>query len=71
MEMASTLDSWYTITDNYLLRFSSLILPLCVVCAVRACVSYLCIIFFEIVMSVMYVKINFIIVRQEIEINSD
>ena len=46
-------------------------MSLCVVCAVRACVSYLCIIFFKIVMSVMYVKINVTIVRQEIEINSD
>ena len=45
--------------------------PLCVVCAVRACMSYLCIIFLKIVMSVMYVKINVSIVRQEIEINSD
>ena len=44
---------------------------LCVVCAVRACMSYLCIIFLKIVMSVMYVKINVSIVRQEIEINSD
>ena len=60
--MASTLDRWYTIADKYLL-----ILSLCVVCAVRACVSYLCVIF-KIVMSVIYVKINVIIVRQEIEI---
>ena len=30
-------------------------------CAVRACVSYLCIIFLKIVMSVMYVKINVIV----------
>ena len=40
-------------------------------CVVRAYVSYLCIIFKKIVMSVMYVKINVIVVRQEIEINSD
>ena len=49
-------------------------------CAVRTCVSYLCItlfiysfiyLFILNVMSVMYVKINVIIVRQEIEINSD
>ena len=42
-----------------------------VVCAVRACMSYLCIIFLKILMSVMYVKINVSNVRQEIEINSD
>ena len=39
-------------------------------CVVRTCVSYLCIISLKIVMSVKYVKINVIIVRQEIEINS-
>ena len=42
-----------------------------VVCAVRACMSYLCIIFLKILMSVMYLKINVSNVRQEIEISSD
>ena len=65
--MASTLDRWYTIADKSLLRFSSIDT---VVCAVRACELFVyC--FLQIVMSVMYVKVNVIIVRQEIEINSD
>ena len=43
--MASTLDRWYTIADKYLLRFSSIdTVVVCRVC-LRACVSYLCIIF--------------------------
>ena len=63
--MASTLDRWYTIADKYLLRFSSI--DTVVVCRV-CCVYYF---LKKLVMSVMYVKINVIIVRQEIEINSD
>ena len=39
----------------------------CVLCVRELFVYY----FLKIVMSVMYVKINVIIVRQEIEINSD
>ena len=62
--MASTLDRWYTIAEKYLLRFSSI--DTVVVC--RVCCACVCELF---VMSVMYVKINVIIVRQEIEINSD
>ena len=66
MQMASSLDRWYTIADKYLLRFSSI--DTVVVCSVWV----ICVLFFKkIVMSVMYVKINVIIVRQEIEINSD
>ena len=70
--MASTLDRWYTIADKYLLRFSSIdTVVVCRVCC--ACVCELFVYYFlkKIVMSVMYVKINVIIVRQEIEINSD
>ena len=70
--MASTLDSWYAIPDKYLLRFSSIdTVVVCRVCC--ACVCELFVYYFlkKIVMSVMYVKINVIIVRQEIEINSD
>ena len=69
--MASTLDRWYTIADKYLLRFSSI--DTGVVCRVwRACVCELFVYFFlKIVMSLMYVIINVIILRQEIEINSD
>ena len=69
--MASTLDSWYTIPDKYLLRISSIdTVVVCRVCC--ACVFELFVYYFlKIVMSVMYVKINVIIVGQEIEINSD
>ena len=69
--MASTLDRWYTIADKYLLRFSSIdTVVVCRVCC--ACVCELFVHYFlKIVMSVMYVKINVIIVGQEIEINSD
>ena len=70
--MASTLDRWYTIADKYLLRFSSIdTVVVCRVCC--ACVCELFVYYFlkKIVMSVMYVKINVIVVRQEIEINSD
>ena len=72
MEMASTLESCYTIADKYLLRFSSIdTVVVCRVCC--ACVCELFVYYFlkKIVMSVMYVKINVIVVRQEIEINSD
>ena len=68
--MASTLDRWYTISDKYLLRFSSIdTLVVCRVCC--ACVCELFVYHLKIVMSVMYVKINVIIVRQETEIISD
>ena len=69
--MASTLDRWYTIADKYLLRFSSIdtvvVCRVCCACVCELFVYYL----LKIVMSVGYVKINVIIVRQEIEINSD
>ena len=64
--MASTVDSWYTIPDKYLLRFSSIdTVVVCRVCC--ACVCELFVYYFlkKIVMSVMYAKINVIIVRQE------
>ena len=69
--MASSLDKGYTIADKYLLRFSSIdTVIVCRVCC--ACVCELFVYYFlKIVMSVMYVKINVIIVRQEIEMNSD
>ena len=69
--MASTLDRWYTIADKYLLRFSSI--NAVVVCRVWcACVCELFVYYLlKSVMSIVYVKINVIIVRQEIEINSD
>ena len=69
--MASTLDRWYTIADKYLLRFSSIdTVVVCRVCC--ACMWVICVSFLKkIVMSLMYVKINVIIVRQETEINSD
>ena len=70
--MASTLDSWYTIPDKYLLRISSIAtVVVCRVCCACECELFVYYFFFKLVMSVMYVKINVIIVRQEIEINSD
>ena len=56
---------------QYLLRFSSIdTVVVCRVCCACVCESFVyC--FLQIVMSVMYVKINVIVVRQEIEINSD
>ena len=70
MEMASTLDKWYTIANKYLLRLSSIdtVVVSCVLCMRMwvICVSSL-----KVVMSVMYVKVNVNIVRQEIEINND
>ena len=38
MQMASSLDRWYTIADKYLLRFSSI--DTVVVC--RVCCAYVC-----------------------------
>ena len=69
--MASSLDRWYIIADKYLLRFSGIhTVIVCRVCC--ACVCELFVYYFlKIVMSVMYVKINVIIVRKEIKINSD
>ena len=70
--MASTLDRWYTIADKYLLRFSSIdTVVVCRVCCACVCELFVYYFFKKIVMSVMYVKINVIVVRQEIEINSD
>ena len=70
--MASTLDRWYTISDKYLLRFSSIdTLVVCRVCCACVCELFVYHFFKKIVMSVMYVKTNVIIVRQETEINSD
>ena len=70
--MASTLDRWYTIADKYLLRFSSIdTVVVCSVCCACVCELFVYYFFLKIVMSVMYVKINVIVVRQEIEINSD
>ena len=70
--MASTLDRWYTTADKYLLRFSSIdTVVVCRVCCACVCELFVYYVFKKIVMSVMYVKINVIVVRQEIEINSD
>ena len=70
--MASTLDRWYTIADKYLLRFSSIdTVVVCRVCCACVCELFVYYFFQKIVMSVMYVNINIIIVRQENEINSD
>ena len=43
----------------------------CRVCCACVCELFVYYVFKKIVMSVMYVKINVIVVRQEIEINSD
>ena len=72
MEMASTLDRWYKIADKYLLRFSSIdTVVVCRVCCACVCELFVYPFLKKIVMSVMYVKINVIIVQQETEINSD
>ena len=73
--MASTLDRWYTIADKYLLRFSSIdTVVVCRVCCACVCELFFVLLFIIIIilllffvlfaMSVMYVKINVIIVRQ-------
>ena len=69
MEMASSLDRWYSIADKYLLRFSSIdtvvVCRVCCACACELFVYYLFIYYFIlfiylfilIVMSVIYVKL--------------
>ena len=71
--MASTLDKWYTIPDKYLLRFSSIdtvVFVSCVLCVCELFVYYYYY-YYLFAMSLMYVKINVIIVSQENEINND
>ena len=73
--MASTLDKWYTIPDKYLLRFSSIdtVVVSCVLCVCELFVYYYYYYYYYYLfaMSIMYVKINVIIVSQENEINND
>ena len=70
--MASTLDKWYTIPDKYLLRFSSIDTVVFVSCVLCVCELFVYFYYYYLfAMSLMYVKINVIIVSQENEINND